>query len=68
MATITAPTGRRILSQKAVLERVPLSRTTLWRLERNGNFPKRIQISPNRIGWLEMDVEAWLEERHGHKY
>jgi prophage regulatory protein len=59
--------GKRILSQRAVLARVPVSRTTLWRLERDGHFPKRIQISANRVGWLESDVEAWMEERHGHK-
>jgi prophage regulatory protein len=60
-STVT-PT-KRVLSQQAVLARVPVSRTTLWRMERAGDFPKRIQISANRIGWLEADVDAWLDER-----
>ena len=67
MTTATATPGKRILSQETVLEKVPVSRTTLWRMERAGNFPKRIQISANRIGWLEADVDAWVEERkQGH--
>ncbi len=31
---------------------IRLSRTTLWRLERDGQFPQRIQVSPGRIGWV----------------
>ena len=47
----TRPTtvGTRVLSQQAVLARLPLSRTTIWRLERAGLFPRRIQISPKSI-------------------
>ena len=36
-----------------------LSRTTRWRLERKGRFPKRRQISDNRIAWLLSELEAW---------
>ena len=63
MLNATATREKRALSHKAVLERVPVSRTTLWRMERAGQFPKRIQISPNRVAWLESDVDAWLEGR-----
>jgi prophage regulatory protein len=66
MATTTTPLGKRVLSQQAVLEKVPISRVTIWRLERAGLFPKRIQLSPNRVGWLEADVDGWLEERKAH--
>jgi predicted DNA-binding transcriptional regulator AlpA len=59
----TRTAGTRVLSLQSVLELIPVSRTTLWRMERAGQFPRRIQISSNRIGWLESDVEAWLEKR-----
>ena len=42
---------------------VPLSRTTIWRLERQGEFPRRIRIGPNRVAWVETEVEAWISER-----
>ncbi len=42
---------------------VPLSRTTIWRLERQGDFPRRIRIGPNRVAWVETEVEAWINDR-----
>ena len=40
-----------------------LSRTTIWRLERAGRFPRRRQISPNRVGWRLGEILAWCSER-----
>lgn len=37
-----------------------LSRTTIWRLEREGNFPQRRQIGTRSVGWLLNEVESWL--------
>ena len=42
---------------------VPLSRTTIWGLERQGDFPRRIRIGPNRVAWVEIEVEAWINDR-----
>ena len=44
-----------------------LSRTTRWRLERAGQFPKRRQISPNAVAWLESEVQEWLRDRAENK-
>ena len=40
-----------------------LSRTTRWRLERSGKFPKRRQLSDNAVGWLWSEVLAWRGSR-----
>lgn len=42
---------------------IPHSRVSLWRLEKEGRFPKRVAISPGRIGWLESEIEAWIKLR-----
>jgi prophage regulatory protein len=63
MSTNTATPVKRVLDHKALLERVPISRTTLWRMERAGDFPRRIQISAHRVGWFEAEVDAWLDGR-----
>ena len=44
-----------------------LSRVTRWRLERRGQFPKRRQISANAIGWLESEIQSWVEDRASGK-
>lgn len=40
-----------------------LSMTTLWRLERAGDFPARIRLSSGRVGWRCFEVEGWLTAR-----
>ena len=40
-----------------------LSRTTRWRLERAGQFPRRRQISPNAVAWLASEVQRWIDDR-----
>jgi prophage regulatory protein len=44
-------------------EKIRLSRSTVWRMEKAGKFPKRRQISPNSVGWLSSEVDQWLTER-----
>ncbi len=40
-----------------------LSRTTVWRLEQEGDFPQRRIISPGAVGWLYSEVLEWMESR-----
>lgn len=53
----------RILRLVEVVRRVSLSPSTIWRLERAGDFPRRRQVGPNSVGWLEHEIEEWLESR-----
>jgi prophage regulatory protein len=50
---------RRMLSEKQVLEIVPVGRTTLYRMEKTGRFPRSTYISPNRRVWFEDEIVAW---------
>ena len=40
-----------------------LSTTTLWRMEQQGQFPARIQLSNKRVGWSRAEIEAWRTRR-----
>ncbi len=42
---------------------VPLCRTTIWRMEREGRFPKRRRIGKYATAWVEDEVLAWMQER-----
>ena len=53
----------KLLRFSAVRERTGLSRSTIWRLERRGAFPKHIKISTNVVAWLEEDVLAWIRSK-----
>lgn len=40
-----------------------LSRSTVWRLEKNGQFPARRKLSANSIGWSLIELQAWMQSR-----
>lgn len=50
---------RRMLNEQQVLEIIPVSRTTLYRMAKAGRFPKSTYISPNRRVWYEDQIVAW---------
>jgi prophage regulatory protein len=58
-----ASTSVRLIRERQILERTGLSRTQRWRLEREGRFPARVQLSDRAFGWIESEVEAWIAQR-----
>ena len=54
-----------IMRSNTLQQYVQLSRTTIWRLEKSGQFPKRVKLGQNSVGWLKGDVDTWLESRKG---
>lgn len=58
--TRRADQPERILRIPEVVEITGLSRTTIWRVERKGEFPARVQLSENSVGWRESEVKEWI--------
>lgn len=48
------------LTIKEVTLMFRISRTTLWRLESAGRFPKGTRISKRKKVWRKKDLESWL--------
>jgi prophage regulatory protein len=44
---------------------IPFCGLTLARMEKRGRFPKRIRITPRRIGWRRYEFEAWTSDPEG---
>lgn len=53
---------RKILPVKLTEQKVGFGRTTIWRMEKRGNFPKRVQLTGTKIGWFEDELDGWLEK------
>jgi len=53
----------RIIRANNLVKITSLSKSTIWRLEKKGQFPSRRQISPNSVGWLESEILEWMESR-----
>jgi predicted DNA-binding transcriptional regulator AlpA len=54
---------RPMLSEKQILDRLPIARSTLQKWEKAGDFPRSIQIGPNRKAWYADEVAAWQKQR-----
>ena len=53
----------RILRSREVEARTGLSRSTLYRWRLAGRFPPAVTLGPRSVGWIESDVDAWIQER-----
>ena len=50
---------RDMLTAEQILMMIPISRTTLFRMERDKVFPPGQPITPHRKLWFKKDVIAW---------
>ena len=44
-------------------QRASLSVSTLKRLEAAGDFPRRVPISANRVGYVVSEIDSWIADR-----
>lgn len=62
------PKGVKAIRQPDVLEMTCLSRTTLWRRVKAGDFPAPFKLGAGRaVAWLESDVSQWLIDQADHR-
>lgn len=54
---------KKLIFRKQLKEIIPISESTRRRLEIQGKFPARKQISEGRVAWLYDEVLAWIESR-----
>lgn len=54
---------RRTLRRNELRQIVPLADSTIYELERRGEFPKRFFLTPRCVVWDLAEVEAWLQSR-----
>ena len=59
----SAPASKRILKLPQVEEVTGLRRDSIYRLAREGKFPRPIKLSEKSSGWIEHEVQAFLDER-----
>ncbi len=63
MTTVQTNT-KRIIRQKEVSEKLGLSKATIWTYVRTrDDFPKLIRLGANSVGWLESEIDAFIDAR-----
>ncbi|WP_322082797.1 helix-turn-helix transcriptional regulator [Burkholderia sp. BCC1972] len=54
---------RRTIRRQELRQIVPLAETTIYEMERRGDFPRRFNLTPRCVVWDLAEVEAWIDER-----
>lgn len=53
----------RLLKMREVVHRCALSRSTIYYKIKERSFPAQVVIARKSVGWLESEINAWLEAR-----
>ena len=55
--------SERIVRKPELMRIIGLSDVSVWRLEKKGQFPKRLQLGGNSVGWLASEVQEWIDKK-----
>lgn len=53
----------KIIRLPAVIERVGLQRTAIYERIAEGTFPKPVPLGGHAVGWVEAEVQEWIDGR-----
>lgn len=53
----------KIIRLNAVVDKLGLSRSTLYNLMKTPDFPQKLKLSSRAIGFYEIEIDQWLESR-----
>jgi prophage regulatory protein len=53
----------KVIKLKKVIELTSLSSATIYRLVKNGEFPKQLKLAERSSGWLLDEINDWLESK-----
>lgn len=66
----TEPTARgtpvaqiQILRLPQVCKVTGLCRSSIYQMEAEGRFPRRVKIGARSVGWIESELQIWLRQR-----
>ncbi len=55
---------KRVIRLKEVSDKLGLSKATIWLYVRTrDDFPKPIRLGANSVGWLESEIDAFIDAR-----
>ena len=61
-----APEDGFIRQKSLLLDHVPFSAATLWRLVNAGKFPKPVKVTDQITAWRVSDIKAWSKNPSGY--
>jgi prophage regulatory protein len=59
--------NQRIIRKPELFSKLGLSDATIWRMEKSGKFPRRIQIGGKAVGWFDTEIDKWLSQKSAER-
>lgn len=53
----------KILKLPAVIEKVGCGKSTIYKKLTEGDFPTPIKLGERSVGWVEAEVDEWLDKQ-----
>lgn len=53
----------KIITVEQASQKTTLSRATIYAYAKLGKFPPSVQVGIRQVGWVEAEIDAWLQER-----
>tara|TARA_R110002153_G_scaffold86738_1_gene215187 strand:+ start:2205 stop:2393 length:189 start_codon:yes stop_codon:yes gene_type:complete len=51
-----------IIRRKDIEERLKISRSSIYAMMSQGEFPKPVRLGRRAVGWKSTDIEKWLQD------
>ncbi|WP_273150760.1 helix-turn-helix transcriptional regulator [Methylophaga thiooxydans] len=58
----------RILRLKDVMAKTGLSRSCIYKYITEGKFPESIKLGQRSVGWVESEIDEWLESKAKQRF
>jgi prophage regulatory protein len=59
--------AERILRLQEVKARTTLGRSTIYDAIARGDFPQPMKLGLRAVGWIEAEIDAWVEARKAQR-
>ena len=56
-----------ILRRPQVEKRTGLTKSGIYFLIRDGDFPRPVRLGKRAVGWIESEITTWLREKTSHR-
>jgi len=60
---VEVQTMSNIIKLPEVIRKTSLSKSSIYIFISNNDFPKQIYLGKRCVGWLESDIEQWINDR-----
>ncbi len=54
--------AEKLYRRKEVEDLTGLSRSSIYKMMSEGNFPRPVQITPKAVAWKKSDLAKWISE------